>query len=1483
MQEVCSSPCHGGESAPRRLLARSLLGLVAGALLLLPPAAARASCAAPGNAIEAENCWPGTPPETWDVSGAGDTTIQGFATNISVNQGDTVFFKIRTPAAAYRLDIYRMGYYQGNGARLVATVLPSAALPQAQPACLTDSSTGLIDCGNWAVSASWHVPAEATSGIYFAVATRLDTGGASHIVFIVRNDSGRSAILFQTSDTTWQAYNDYGGNNLYTGTSVGRAYKVSYNRPFNTRAFQAASWVFNAEYPMVRWLEANGYDVSYFTGVDSDRYGALIQNHTLWMSNGHDEYWSGSQRSNVEAARAAGVHLAFFSGNKIFWKTRWESSIDGSGTPYRTLVCYKETHANAVIDPADPPVWTGTWRDPRFSPPADGGRPENALAGSLFRVNGSYTDAIQVRQIDGRMRFWRNTSIASLGPGQTATLAPGTLGEEVDVDEDNGFRPPGLIGLSTTPVSTPSLYLLDYGSSYGAGTTTHAVTLYRHSSGALVFSTGSYQWAWGLDSNHDNDYLGSSTDARMQQATVNLLADMGVQPATLQAGLAPATASGDVVAPTSTITSPAAGSEILAGVALTITGTAVDGGGGVVAATEVSTDGGATWYRATGRENWSFTWAPAHNGTATLHSRAVDDSGNLETPSAGVSVTVALCPSGSCATIWPATAVPALVDQGADGPVELGVKFRSDLNGSITGIRFYKASTNTGTHVGHLWTSTGTLLASATFAGESPSGWQQVTFQTPVAISANTVYVASYHTDVGHYAHDADYFATAGVDNAPLHAPSTVTAGGNGVYAYGSTGVFPNGTYHSANYWVDVVLNMPPLSSIVVTPANSSIGTGATQQLTATAIYSDGTSRHVTSSVTWASSAPAVATIGSAGLATGIAAGSTTVSATLGSVSGSTSLTVVFMPLTIATGSLPTGTQNVAYAATLAAVGGSPPYSWSLSAGALPTGLGLSSTGVISGMPTATGTFTFTVSVADAASRTAAQSFGITILSQAGVTIWPGTAPGRVDAGADSPVELGVKFRTDAGGFITGLRFYKASTNTGTHVGNLWTSTGTLLASATFSGETASGWQQVSFSSPVAVAANTVYVASYHTNVGHYSQDLNYFATAGVDNAPLHALANGVSGGNGVYAYGPASVFPSGTYVSANYWVDVVFSAGPPPTLSSIAVTPASPTITTGATQQFTATGTYSDGSTKTITSQVTWSSSVASVATIGASGVAWGAGAGTTTIGAAQGGVSASTALTVQLAPLAISTTSVPAGTQGQPYSATLTAIGGSPPYAWSLSAGTLPAGLGLSAAGVISGTPTATGTSTFTVTVTDVAGLSASTSLGFVVVSSVAITIWPSATPGIVDHGADGSVELGVKFRSDVSGFISGIRFYKASTNTGTHVGNLWTSTGTLLASATFTGETASGWQQATFATPVAIAANTVYVASYHTDVGHYSQDMNYFAGAGYDNAPMHALADGVSGGNGVYAYGSTSSFPSGTYFATNYWVDVVFNPGP
>jgi subtilase family serine protease len=800
-------------------------------LLLLPLALSAAPCDPPvTNPILCENTKPGNPSTEWEVSGSGDPSIQGFATDISVNHGTTVHFKVKTGATDYRVDIYRLGYYGGMGARKVATVQPSAVLPQVQPACLNDPGTGLNDCGNWAESASWAVPADAVSGIYIARLVREDASpGESHIAFIVRDDEGHSPILFQTSDTTWQAYNQYGGNSLYVGgpgTNPGRAYKVSYNRPFTTRGTSNEDWLFNAEYPMVRWLEANGYNVSYFTGVDSDRIGSEILDHQVFLSVGHDEYWSGGQRANVEAARAAGKHLAFFSGNEVFWKTRWESSIDASATPYRTLVCYKETHEGAKIDPN--PAWTGTWRDNRPINPSP--NPENALTGNIFTVN-CCSYPMTVGSDDGKLRLWRNTSVANLTPEQTATFPDETVGYEWNEDLDNGSRPPGLFRLSSTNVDVPQR-ILDQGSTYGPGNATHSLTIYRHSSGALVFGAGTVQWMWGLDSNHDRG--SDAPDVRMQQATVNLLADMGIQPGSLQAGLVSATASTDATPPTSQVTSPADGSTVSSGSAVLISGTAADSGG-VVGGVEVSTDGGTTWHRAIGRASWSYSWTPGAPGSAVIRSRAVDDSGNIETPSAGVSVTVG-APSCPC-SIWNDSFTPANLDPNDHQGVELGVKFRSDAAGFVTGIRFYKGPTNTGTHVGHLWTSGGSLLGTATFSGESGSGWQQATFASPIPVSANTTYIASYFAPVGQYAFNGNYFASA-FDNSPLHALADGTDGSNGVYKYG--GGFPTDTFGKTNYWVDVVFSTSggndttPPSVLSVTPFDGAPAVAATANATAT-------------------------------------------------------------------------------------------------------------------------------------------------------------------------------------------------------------------------------------------------------------------------------------------------------------------------------------------------------------------------------------------------------------------------------------------------------------------------------------------------------------------------------------------------------------------------------------------------------------------------------------------------------------------------
>src|SRR5262249_22713432 len=273
------------------------------------------------------------------------------------------------------------------------------------------------------------------------------------------------------------------------------------------------------------------------------------------------------------------------SGNQMFWKTRWENSIDGSNTAYRTLVSYKETHANAKTDPL-PNVWTGTWRDPRFSPPADGGRPENAVAGVIFTVNGPQYNAMTVPAAMGKLRLWRNTpQVANLAPGTTQTISLGCnciLGHEWDEDLDNGFRPSGLVRLSSTTANVPQ-YIQDYGTVYAPGTATHSLTIYRAPSQALVFGAGTVDWSFGLDGVHEvgGGIPASTADANVQQATINILADMNAQPTTPIAGLVVSGASTDTTAPTSTITAPANGSSVPNGTPVTVVGTATDTGGQV--------------------------------------------------------------------------------------------------------------------------------------------------------------------------------------------------------------------------------------------------------------------------------------------------------------------------------------------------------------------------------------------------------------------------------------------------------------------------------------------------------------------------------------------------------------------------------------------------------------------------------------------------------------------------------------------------------------------------------------------------------------------------------------------------------------------------------------------------------------------------------------------------------------------------------------
>ncbi|WP_305784101.1 DUF4082 domain-containing protein [Symbioplanes lichenis] len=1195
-----------------------VLGLAGGAFVTTTAAAAD-PCAPVVNPIVCENSQPGSPKEEWDILGAGDESIQGFGTDISVDAGRRIDFKIKTDALDFDIDVYRLGWYDGKGARHITPLTPDVAVANDQPDCATNATTSIFDCGEWGVTASWDVPASQVSGVYIAKLTRPDTGGASHIIFVVRNDASTSDLFFQTSDATWQAYNLYGGADFYEGGENGRAYKTSYNRPFATRgAMQGRDFFFSAEYPMVRFLERNGYDLSYTTNVDSDRRGQLISNHKVFVTNGHDEYWSAAQRLHVEQARDAGTHLAFFSGNDVYWRTRYEPSTAGDPTPYRTLTCYKETWAETdTLDPTG--EWTGTWRDPRFSPPATGGgNPENALIGTAYMANS--TDLpMTVPAAQGKYRLWRNTTVADLTSG-LATLAPHTVGYESNEDLDNGFRPAGLIRLSTTTGPTPE-YLLDWGKNVAAGTTTHHMTMYRAASDALVFSAGTIQWAWGLDDYHDGDV--QPVDERMQQATVNLFADMGVQPATLMGSLDPATASADTTAPTVSITSPAATTTVANGSQVTLSGSASDVGGRV-AGVEVSTDAGVSWHPATGTTSWTYSFHTTGLGAQVVQVRAIDDSVNIGAPA-----TRQFMLTGKNTLFG--DRVPGTTAAGDATALELGVKFVPGVEGFVTALRFYKGPGNTGTHTGSLWNADGDRLATGIYTGETANGWQTLKLAKPVEVQPGSTYVVSYFAPNGHYAADAKALALTDGKAGPLTVPRSATTGGNGVFGYGAG--FPQRSYDDTNYYVDVQFissaSAPP-APVATTPLDNASGVDPavhpavvfTKPLAASTIdftVKDGTGAAVDGTVAY-SAATKTATFTPAdplraatsytarvtatdtnGIATEepvtwtftvdldpsvkkLFANDATPAVASSDETAPIEVGTRFVPLTSGkivglryyqgpgntgthTGTLWSASEQVLRQVTFGPGSGN---GWQTAVFSSPVEVEAGGSYVISYFAP-NGGYAYTSNFFGSArtngplrapggangvfrygsSGFPAQSYGSANYwvdplflpdddaaptpVPDGVTVFgAGDLPVDVEYADEDPINVGVRIIPDVDGTITGMRFHKGPGNIGKHVGTLWTADGDPITSATFGGETASGWQSVRFPTPVAVTAGTTYVVSYHTAAGRYSATINGFAQAGVVNVPLRVPQSG-----GMFGYG-TNGFP-GQGSNHNFWVDVYF------------------------------------------------------------------------------------------------------------------------------------------------------------------------------------------------------------------------------------------------------------------------------------------------------------------------------------------------------
>ena len=449
------------------------------------------------NLIVAENLRPGT--DDWQLMHpATSREIEGYASATSVNRGDAIELFVNTASPTFVLEVFRMGWYQGLGARRIVAPIEVAGTAQIMPTM--DPDTGLVDCA-WVKSitlttANPSEPNDWLSGIYLARLSASDSGAQSYVIFVVRDDQRQAALLFQLSVTTYQAYNYWGGKSLYHwgSTQRKRAAKVSFNRPYSANAQNPAAAygmgagefltnlqphpdvykVSNAgwDYNMVRWVEREGFDVTYCTSLDTHARPSMLMRHKAWLSIGHDEYWSWAMRDHVEAARDAGVHLGFFSANCAYWQIRLEASVT-SGAADRIMVCDKKAARDPIAARGDSTHATDKWRSEAVN------RPEEQLVGVMYA--GDPVDADIVISAPGHWVF-ADTGL------QAGAKLPGLLGYEVDCA--HSLAPVAARILATSP-----WVALNDADKHGIA----HMSIYSAASGAVVFATGSIQWAWGLD------------------------------------------------------------------------------------------------------------------------------------------------------------------------------------------------------------------------------------------------------------------------------------------------------------------------------------------------------------------------------------------------------------------------------------------------------------------------------------------------------------------------------------------------------------------------------------------------------------------------------------------------------------------------------------------------------------------------------------------------------------------------------------------------------------------------------------------------------------------------------------------------------------------------------------------------------------------------------------------------------------------------
>lgn len=492
--------------------------------------------------IVAENALAGTYTlnQMFPTTAQGDLSVAGFARSPSKNIGETMQFSVDGPATEIR--IIRMGYYGGVNFRVVDTIVNT---PTTQPeAVLIADSNGATTCAAWSVTAEWEIPSTAVSGIYFAMIRNAANTDAFYAgPFVVRDDDAVVDIVYKTSDTTYgSAYNYYGtkaqprGKNLYgyggVGNLMDRAFAASYQRPVITRGEVVQTYIWSGELPLVSFLERNGYTVKYISSVDLDQEGVtILDKGNIFLSSGHDEYWTQLMWDAVEDFRdISGKHSIFMSGNEVFWRSRFQYVGDQV-----IQWCYKDTmpgptgYSRSAGDVLDPVTWTGTWIDTRRP---GGAIPTEQLTNTRFGMNGIYDYDAVIPWSDHKV--WWASPLHDL-PMETLTVQK-VIGFEADhvtqVGPDESFR----ILARYTRSAEGGLSDVN-GERYDIpGNIEWGIASRRVASGAVTVGFGTCQWAWSLDTSHERG-AGTPANPSARQFTINLLNDLGAEPATLIPGL----------------------------------------------------------------------------------------------------------------------------------------------------------------------------------------------------------------------------------------------------------------------------------------------------------------------------------------------------------------------------------------------------------------------------------------------------------------------------------------------------------------------------------------------------------------------------------------------------------------------------------------------------------------------------------------------------------------------------------------------------------------------------------------------------------------------------------------------------------------------------------------------------------------------------------------------------------------------------------